>query len=335
VIWGNPTQCRGGFTFLLVNNKGTHESLVVNMKDPRSKNAPRESSSGAVYGAVAFLIWGISPIYWRQLQDVPALEIVMHRVVWSPLILLPVLIWQNRWGELASTLKEPRAMLALIFTTLLVSGNWFVFIWAINHEHVLETSIGYYITPLINVFLGMVFLGERLRPLQIVALGLAIAAVSYLTWDYGRFPWIALSLAFAFGFYSLVHKVVAISSITGLTLEMLLLGGPALAYLFQLNGEGTGKFLHAGIKIDLLLAATSLFTALPLLLFTRGAKRLNLSTLGFLQYIAPSCYLLLAIFFFHEPVSKAQVWTFAVIMLAMCCYSTDSVLYYRWVVSRR
>ena len=200
---------------------------VTNQQNPTS-----QSFAGAAYAAAAFLIWGISPIYWRQLQAVPALEIVMHRVVWSPLVLLPVLIWQKRWGELASTVKEPRAMLALLLTTFMISGNWLVFIWAINHEHVLETSIGYYITPLINVFLGMVFLRERLRPLQIAALALAIAAVSYLTWDYGRFPWIALSLAFAFGFYSLVHKVVAISSITGLTLEMLLLSGPALAYLF-------------------------------------------------------------------------------------------------------
>jgi chloramphenicol-sensitive protein RarD len=177
----------------------------------------------------------------------------------------------------------------------------------------------------------MVFLGERLRPLQIVALVLAIVGVSYVTWDYGRFPWIALSLAFAFGFYSLVHKVVAISSITGLMLEMMLLSGPALAYLFHLNGEGAGSFLHAGTKIDLLLAATSLFTALPLLLFTRGAKRLNLSTLGFLQYIAPSCYLLLAVFYFQEPVSPALIWTFALILVALDCYSRDSFLYYRWV----
>jgi len=304
------------------------------MKATNQKNPPRESSAGAMYATAAFLIWGISPIYWRELHAVPALEIVMHRVVWSPLILLPVLIWQKRWSELATTLREPRAILALILSTILISGNWLVFIWAINHEHVLETSIGYYITPLINVFLGMIFLRERLRPLQVVALALAIVAVLYLTWDYGRFPWIALTLAFAFGFYSLVHKVVAVSSITGLTLEMLLLSGPAVAYLLHLNGEGTGSFLHAGTKIDLLLAATSLFTALPLLLFTRGTKRLHLSTLGFLQYIAPSCYLLLAVFFFHEAVSKAQIWTFSMIWLALCCYSTDSVLYYRWVAKR-
>jgi chloramphenicol-sensitive protein RarD len=306
--------------------------LAILMKVQPLKNPSGKSSAGAAYAAAAFLIWGISPIYWRELQAVPALEIVMHRVVWSPLILLPVLTWQHRWGELAATLKEPRAMLALLLTTLLISGNWLVFIWAINHEHVLETSIGYYITPLINVFLGMVFLGERLRPLQIAALALAILAVSYLAWDYGRFPWIALTLAFAFGFYSLVHKVVAISSITGLTLEMLVLSGPAVAYLFFLSGEGMGSFLKAGTEIDLLLVATSLFTAVPLLLFTRGTKRLHLSTLGFLQYIAPSCYLLLAVFVFNEQVSEAQILTFSLILLALCCYSTDSLLTYRWVV---
>jgi chloramphenicol-sensitive protein RarD len=301
------------------------------MKNPSSRNTRRESSSGAVYAATAFLIWGICPIFWKQLQAVPALEIVMHRVVWSPLILVPVLTWQRRWGELVGTVKDPRSIFALLLTTILVSANWLIFIWAVNHEHVLETSIGYYITPLVNVLLGMVFLGERLRPLQIVALVLAIVGVSYLTWDYGRFPWIAVSLALAFGFYSLVHKVVPISSITGLMLEMILLCGPALAYLLYLNGEGTGSFLHAGTRIDLLLPATSLFTALPLLLFTRGTKRLNLSTLGFLQYIAPSCYLLLAVFYFHEPVSQALIWTFALILLAVGCYSTDSFLYYRWV----
>lgn len=304
------------------------------MKATHSKNPPQESSAGAVYAASAFLIWGISPIYWRELHAVPALEIVMHRIIWSPLILLPVLILQKRWGELATTLREPRALLALILTTFLISGNWLVFIWAINHEHVVETSIGYFITPLINVFLGVIFLGERLRPLQAVALGLAVAGVLYLTWDYGRVPWIALTLAFAFGFYSLVHKVVAVSSVTGLTLEMLLLCGPAIVYLLYLNGEGIGSFLHAGIKIDLLLVATSLFTALPLLLFTRGTKRLHLSTLGFLQYIAPSCYLLLAVFFFHEPVSRTQIWTFSLVWLALCCYSMDSLLYFRWVTRK-
>lgn len=290
-----------------------------------------ESSAGAAYAAAAFIIWGISPIYWKELHALPAFEIVMHRVVWSPLFLLPVLAWQNRWGELAGALKNPRSALAMLLSTILISMNWLIFIWAINNEQVLQTSIGYYITPLINVLLGMAFLKERLRPLQGAALALAATGVAYLTFDYGQFPWIALTLAFSFGFYGLVHKVSAVSSISGLMLEMLFLSVPAVAYLSYLHMAGTGAFLHSGVRIDLLLAATSLFTAFPLLLFTIGAKRINLTTLGFLQYIAPSGYFLLAVFYYHEPVSSAQIWTFVMIWLALGCYSTDSVLYRRWV----
>lgn len=298
------------------------------------QNRPRESSAGVFYAAAAFVIWAISPIYWKQLYDVPAFEIVMHRVVWSPLLLLPVLAWQNRWGECAATFMRPRSLLALLVTTILISSNWLIFIWALNHEHVLETSIGYYITPLVNVLLGMIFLRERLRPLQTAALALAGAAVAYLTLDYGSFPWIALSLAFTFGLYGLVHKMAAISPISGLTLEMLFLCGPAAAYLIYLNGEGTGAFLHRGLGIDFLLAATALFTGLPLLLFILGTKRLHLSTVGFLQYIAPSGYFLLGVFYYHEPVSRAQIWTFCLIWIALGLYSTDSILFYRWVARR-
>lgn len=301
------------------------------------ESSPKDSggsSAGALCAASAFLIWGVSPIFWNQLQAVPALEIVTHRVVWSPLFLLPVMVWQNRWGEVASLFGSSKTMLTLLLTTVLISANWLMFIWAINNDHVLQTSIGYYITPLVNVLLGMVFLGERLRPLQIAALVLAGAGVIHLAMDYGRIPWIALGLGFSFGFYSLVHKVIAVSSIAGLMIEMLLLSVPAVAYLVYLDRAGTAAFLHAGAWTDLLLAGTSVFTAFPLLLFTSGAKRLHLSTLGFLQYIAPSCYFLLAVFYFHEPVSRAQVLTFILIWLALCSYSTDSVLYYRLQVNK-
>lgn len=299
------------------------------MKIQDGQNRPRDSLTGVICAATAFLIWGISPIYWKQLLAVPSLEIVMHRIVWSPLFLLPVLAHQKRWGEFAGTLKQPGAILGLLFTTLLISANWLIFIWAINNEHVLETSIGYYMTPLINVLLGMIFLRERLRPLQGAALALAAGAVFYLTLDYGKFPWIALSLGFSFGLYGLIHKIMAVSAITGLMVEMLLLSAPALAYLIYLDNLGTAAFLHAGLRIDLLLAATSLFTAFPLFLFTLGTRRLHLSTLGFIQYIAPSCYFLLAVFYYHEPVSSPQVRTFLLIWVALCCYSTDSVFFYR------
>jgi chloramphenicol-sensitive protein RarD len=304
------------------------------MKIPSRHNQPRESSVGAICAAAAFLIWGISPIYWKQLLAVPSLEIVTHRVVWSPLFLLPVLIFQKRQGEFAAALRQPGTILGLLFTTILISANWLIFIWAINNGHVLETSIGYYITPLINVLLGMVFLRERLRPLQVAALALGAGAVFYLTLDYGKFPWISLRLGFSFGLYGLMHKMMPVSSITGLVVEMLLLSGPAVAYLIYLNNQETGAFLHEGIRIDLLLAATTLFTAFPLFLFTVGTRRLHLSTLGFLQYITPSGYFLLAVFFYHEPVSSPQIWTFFLIWVALCCYSTDSVLFYRLVARR-
>jgi len=299
------------------------------MNVPGKQDGPRQSLKGGICATAAFLIWGISPIYWKQLIAVPSLEIVMHRVVWAPLVLLPVLVTEKRWGELAATLKQPGALLGLLFTTLLISTNWLIFIWAINNEHVLETSIGYYTTPLINVFLGMIFLRERLRPLQAAALALAAGAVIYLTLDYGRFPWIALSLSFTFGLYGLIHKTMAVGSITGLTVEMLLLSGPAFVYLVYLDKLGTGTFLHAGIRTDVLLAATSLFTALPLFIFIIGTRRLHLSTLGFIQYIAPSCYFLLAVFYYHEPVSSPQIRTFFLIWVALSCYSADSVLFYR------
>ncbi len=289
-----------------------------------------KSSFGALYAGAAFFIWGICPIFWEQLHSVPALEIVTHRVVWSPLFLLPVLFRQKRWGEVSATFRQPRAVLVLLLTTVLISANWLIFIWAINNGYVLQTSIGYYMTPLVNVLLGMVFLRERLRPLQVAALVLAGAGVLYVTLDYGRFPWIALSLGFTFGFYGLVHKLVAVSSITGLTMEMLLLCVPAVGYLVQLNAAGAGAFLHMGTRIDLLLLATILFTAFPLLLFTMGVKAIHMSTLGFLQYFTPSCYFLLGVFYFHEPVSQAQIWTFVLIWIALFFYSTDSILYYRF-----
>lgn len=297
-------------------------------------NKSEESLAGAVFAASAFLIWGISPIYWKELQSVPALELVTHRVLWSPLFLLPVFFLQKRGTELTAIFRNPKNILTLLLTTTLISVNWLTFIWAVNNGHVLESSLGYYITPLINTFLGMVFLRERLRRLQVAALVLAGAGVGYLALDFGSVPWIALLLACTFALYGLIHKVMAVSSTTGLTLEMILLFGPAAAYIGYLHQTGAGAFLHSGLRTDLLLVATTIFTAFPLLLFSLGTRRLHMSTVGFFQYIAPSCYFLLGVFFFHEPVSTAQIATFCLIWLALVCYSTDSVFYYRLFVRR-
>jgi chloramphenicol-sensitive protein RarD len=228
-----------------------------------------------------------------------------------------------------AAVKNRRTFMILLPTTMLLGFNWFIYIWAVNNEHILQASLGYFINPLVNVLLGMVFLRERLRPLQMVSLALAGIGVIYLTVQYGEFPWIALSLGFSFGFYGLIHKVAPVSSLVGLSVEMLLLSVPALAYIVFLDIEGTGALFHISIKIDLFLIGTAFVTAFPLLLFTLGARRLNLSTLGFLQYLAPSCMFLLGVFLFNEPLSSAQILTFVMIWTALCIYSTDSARYYR------
>jgi chloramphenicol-sensitive protein RarD len=284
---------------------------------------------GVVYACAAFLIWGISPIYWKAMQAVPAFEIILHRMVWSFIFLLPLIIIMRRWQEFIDALKNARALLILLITALIVGGNWLLYIWAVNSGYLLQASLGYYINPLVNVVLGVVFLKERLRRLQIVAVALATIGVIYLTVYYGEFPWIALTLAVTFGFYGLIRKVAPVGSLVGLTVETLLLSIPALTYLFYLDSQGQGTIFRVSLKLDLMLMGCAPLTAVPLLFFTLGARRLYLSTLGLLQYIAPSCMFILAVFLFREPFSIAQVVTFILIWTALAIYSTDSMRYYR------
>ncbi len=285
--------------------------------------------AGVAYAGSAFLIWGLSPIYWKALVAVPAFEILMHRMIWSFLFLTPLVLLQGQRHELARAITTRSTLAVLLVTTLLVGGNWFLFIWAINGGHILQTSLGYYINPLVNVLLGVIFLGERLRGLQSAALALAFAGVLYLTVSYGQFPWVSLALAFSFGFYALIRKVAPVSPLVGLTVETLLLSVPALAYLVYLDRMGAGAFLRAGGATSLLLAGAALVTGLPLLLFTHGTKRLHLTTIGFLQYIAPSCTFLLAILVYGEPLHTSQLATFLLICSALALYSWDAVRHYR------
>ncbi|MFC1859896.1 EamA family transporter RarD, partial [Thermodesulfobacteriota bacterium] len=271
----------------------------------------------------------LSPIYWKVLQSIPAFEIILHRVVWSFFFLIPLLLIQGRWHDFLAALKNRVILVVLFSTACFVGLNWFIYIWAVNHDHILQASLGYYISPLVNILLGMLFLKERLRPLQILAVLLATLGVLQLTIYYGEFPWISLALAFSFGFYGLVRKVAPVGSLEGLTVETLLLGVPAVIYLLKLDANGVGSFLRVSLQIDAFLVGTALVTALPLLLFTIGTRRLNLSTIGFLQYVAPSCMFLLAVFFFHEPIEKVQVQTFALVWVALIIYSTDSAVRYR------
>ena len=284
---------------------------------------------GIAGSAGAFLIWGLSPVYWKMLAGVPALEIIMHRIVWSFVFLVPLVLFRGRRGEFMSVLTNRKSMGVLLGTSVFVAANWLIYIWAVNNGHVLQASLGYYINPLVNVVLGMVFLKERLRRPQALAVLLASAGVVYLGVSYGGFPWISISLALSFGFYGLVRKVAAVGALIGLAMETLLLSVPAIVYLVHLELTGRGAFLHHGGRMDFTLMGSAMVTAVPLLLFTTGTRRLNLSTVGFLQYIAPTGMFLLGVFAYGEPFSTAQIVTFCLIWLALAVYSTDAAVHYR------
>lgn len=284
---------------------------------------------GLAAAVSAYLIWGFSPVYWKSLQAVPAFEILMHRIVWSFVFLAPLVLLQHRWIEFAAALRSWKTALALGASTVLVSVNWFLFIWAINSGHILQTSLGYYICPLVNVLLGVVFLKERLRRLQVIALILATISVLLLTLRFGAFPWVSLSLAFSFGFYGLIRKIAPVGALVGLTVETLVLSLPSLVYLVAQDVAGSGSFVRAGARTSLLLMGAALVTALPLLLFTVGARRLHYATIGFLQYIAPSCTFLVATIIYGEPLKTGQLAAFALIWTALALYSVDAAGAYR------
>jgi chloramphenicol-sensitive protein RarD len=288
-----------------------------------------ESVFGLIYAAAAFVIWGLSPVYWKALGAVPALEITMHRVVWSFLFLMGLILMQRRRHEFAEILKNGRMLLTLLSSAILVSGNWLLYIWAVNNNYMLQASLGYYINPLVNVMLGLLFLRERLRRPQILAVLMAAGGVLYQTISYGEFPWISLTLALSFGLYGLIRKVAPVGALVGLAVETMLLSPPAVIYIVYLNSQGADTIFRVSLKLDLLLIGCAPLTAAPLLFFTLGAKRLYLSTLGLMQYIGPSGMFLLALFYYHEPFTAAQIWTFVMIWAALVIYSTDSVIYYR------
>lgn len=298
-------------------------------ENPRRTNASRAAVTGTAYGFSAYLIWGISPIYWKLFNGMPALEIITHRVVWSFLFLVPLVWLRGRGAEFAGVFRNRRTLMILAGSSLLVALNWLIYIWAVTHGRILQASLGYYINPLVNVLLGLIFLRERLGPARIAAVLLAAAGVGYLTVHYGVFPWVSLALAFSFGLYGLIRKVAPVGALTGLTVEVLLLTVPGLLFLAILHAKGTGAFLRTGPVNDLLLMGASLVTAVPLLLFTMGARRLHLATMGFLQYIAPTCMFLIGVLLYGEPFSRAQAVTFGLIWTALLIYSADSIAAYR------
>ncbi|QNB46719.1 EamA family transporter RarD [Thermanaerosceptrum fracticalcis] len=286
-----------------------------------SEKEKHESASGVWYAAAAFTAWGILPLYWKVLQQVPALEILSHRIFWSFLFVSFLLLFSGRMYSLRQVISDWSKLAIVFLGAILISANWFIYIWAVNANRVVEASLGYYINPLFNVFLGMVVLKERLNIWQLISILLAAMGVSVLTIQYGSIPWVALSLALTFGLYGLVKKMTNLDSLTGLTLETAFVAPLALGYLFLQQFRGSGSFGVSYFYINFLLMCSGVVTALPLLWFSQGAKRVRLSTLGFLQYLSPSISLFLGVFIFKEHFTKTHLLSFGFIWCALTLYA--------------
>ena len=302
------------------------------MKETETQlNAAKQKRLGMGYGLAAFLSWGAIPFYFKAVAAVPSLEVLAHRVVWSLGFLLLLTLSRGRWTEFRALFRSRRTQLTLMLTTCLIATNWGVFIWAVAHERLVEASLGYFITPLFNVLLGFVFLRERLRPFQLLAVVLAAGGITWMTVHLGHLPLISVALAVCFGFYGLLRKQVPVSGVQGLTAETLMLSPVAVAWMLWRAREGELVFLHGNARLDVLLCAAGVITALPLIWFAEGARRLRLATLGFLQYVAPSFQLLLAVAVFGEPFTRDHGVSFGLIWIALGIYSIDTA----WGMRRR
>jgi chloramphenicol-sensitive protein RarD len=280
---------------------------------------------GTLYALGAYAAWGFLPIYWKLLKGIPPLEILAHRMVWALLVLLGLLAYTRRWDWVRLARHNRRTMMTFVATAVLLSANWFVYIWAVNAGFIVETSLGYFINPLISVLFGSVLLGEKLRGWQKVAIGLALAGVLWLTISYGALPWISLTLAVTFGLYGLLRKTAELNALEGLSLEMMILFLPALAYLIYLLGVDEFSLGQVSLLQNVLLVLTGVITAVPLLLFALGARRVTLTTLGILQYLAPTLQFLIGVFLYNEPFSSTQLVGFGLIWLALAVYTGDGI----------
>jgi chloramphenicol-sensitive protein RarD len=285
----------------------------------------RRATVGVLSAAGAFFVWGMIPLYFRALRGVPALEIIAHRILWSVVFLALLMGVTRGFGELRATFARPRTVARLALTSALVIGNWLTFVWAVNAGRILDTSLGYFITPQVNVLLGFVFLHERLRRAQWLAVLLALAGVLNQIWLLGQLPWISLVLALTFGSYGLFRKQIAIDALTGLMVETLLAAPVALVCLVYWWRAGTLSFGHHGRSSDALLAGLGVVTAIPLMLFAAGARRLRLATVGFLQYLAPSMTFVLAVVVYGEQLGTGRALTFALIWAGIVVYAVDSI----------
>lgn len=281
--------------------------------------------TGVLYAALSYLFWGLLPIYWKLLQGLGAVEILANRVLWSFVFMVFLMLVTKKWKEITTLLRSFRANkkqgFMLFLASLLVSCNWFIYIWAVNAGQIIETSIGYYINPLVSVLLGMIALKEKLTKMQCISVGLATIGVLILTISHGNIPWIALSLALTFGLYGLAKKLIPLEAGVGLTLETLFITPFALIYLVYLFINEDHVFLAVSPGLDILIILSGIFTAVPLLFFTKGAQRLPLSMLGFIQYLSPTIALILGVFIYHESFTSAHLLSLLFIWTALTIYS--------------
>jgi chloramphenicol-sensitive protein RarD len=295
---------------------------------PKSPAQQREERSALIAGFAAFATWGLIPVYWKLLKTLPAAEILAHRFVWTILFLIVLLTWQRRWPELREAARSRRTLLYCLASGLALSINWLFFIWAVNIGRVVETSLGYFMTPLVNVLFGAIFLRERLTRWQLVSVLLALVGVLNLTLGYGKFPWIAIILCVSFGTYGLLRKKSGTRPIPGLFLETTLLTPVAIIYLLQLQRAGNLTFGPAHWPITFILVTTGVVTGLPLVWFGHAARHLRMTTVGFLQYLAPTGSFLLGVFLYHEPFTRNHLITFSLIWAALAIFTAEAV--HRW-----
>ena len=281
---------------------------------------------GVAYALGAYTLWGLFPLYFKLLQQVPALQILAHRMVWSLLLVFLILLVLKRWAWMRLLREQPLVLARFAGSALLLACNWGTYIWAVNHNHVVEASLGYYINPLLNVALGTVILHERLRRMQWVAVGIAALGVGWMTTEVGHVPWIALTLAFSFASYSLLRKTAPLGSLEGLAVETAVLFPLALAYLAWESAQGANVFASSGWSLRWLLIAAGPVTTIPLLLFAAGARRIPFSLLGILQYLTPSILLGLGVWLYHEPFGANKAIGFGLVWAGIAVYVVEGLL---------
>lgn len=285
----------------------------------------QQTRQGVLYALAAYFIWGIAPVYFKLIQQVPPGEILTHRVIWSAFFMVFLITLARNWPAVRASLRQPKKILILAVTAITIGCNWLLFIWAVNNNHMLEASLGYFINPLVNILLGMVFLGERFRRLQWFAVFLAVCGVLIQLWRFGSLPIVALGLAFSFGIYGLLRKKLGVDAQTGMLAETIWLLPAALIYLTFFADTPTSHMTENSWSLNLLLISAGVVTTIPLLFFTAAATRLRLSTLGFFQYLGPTLMFILAVVFYGEKMGSDKLVTFSFIWTALLIFTVDAL----------